>query len=1446
MVSDGAATKKAKMMNRLPLQAVCTLWAGLAHASTVWNPAANGVFPPATGNWNVAGNWTQGLPSSVADGKAVFNVANAAECRVTNTQTCGQFVQGDNGPGGVLRVVSGGSITTSNTVWTAVGYNNTARTIVETGGTLSCGNHLWIGYSSPSVGTLDINGGTVNVGGQFGLGWNSGKGYVNIQNNGVLNLTQFHTTQSISGSSVINIESGSMIIPGDLSTAIRDYIASGKITGYGGSGTPIFDYDVSNPGKTTVKAVAGQIPAHWHLAAAQYSTNELIITPFDAVADFGIVADGVTDVTGGLQAALNQLGNLGGGALFLPAGHYKVSGNLVVPSGVTLRGDWRRPGLGQPIAGTVLQAYAGRDDENAAPFIKLNNSAGINGLSIWYPEQLPDDIRPYPPTIGNGGGATVENVTFVNAYFAYTTYVNGTTARPFVRNVFGTPLKTGLEFDCLADIGRIEMVHFSPDYWAASDLANAPTNGQHRAWIRNNGTGMIVRRIDWSYSCYVTVEGYNIGFALRPGPYDGKVPNGQSYGFNLLGCKTGVYIEASAYAGYQFTRFNIQQAETGVYLSPTAVEADMFHTCTIQATNDAVFSEGTARVLMMSCDLRQGTLRLKGGYLSVINSDFASAPANHIELGGAVAGAAILGNRFAGVPRIIDNTSYPVSIDHTPLTVDPLPAYDYRKPATTYRPAKTNLYVVTEAPYNAPADGVADATAAFQAALTAANVNGGGTVFVPGGSYRLNGTLTLPTGVELRGVFDIPHDTKIKGSLLNVYAGRNNASGSPIIQLEAGAGIKGFTFHYPEQIFDAGDTNNYGMVPYPFLLCGLGSDIYIMNLSVTIPYQLLDLAAYRCDRHYVDYIFGTALKTGIHVGKGAVDGQIQNCQFNPSSYTHASAYYSSIPPNTADAIHQILWRDATPYLFGHMTNEVLHENFVFGGAKGFHLAPEGGFGPSGHCLGMGVDQCTVAMQIDDIGSGGLEPINSQIVTVDPANGRYLETGAALTDTFRMFSSAGWGSHAYSAVLNGGDVRLQLFHLSPAAKTNVFKLLNHATLRNLGGNLRDSLPAGRPFLTLPGTATAAFIGNIINTTSGQMPGNSANVTSLGNLRVGAPADGTDRTWGNAGGTRAWSQGANWSGGVVPGSGNRATIGNAAIAGPVVATGTTASVKNLAVGDLSSTSDQLDLAGGSLTTAEWMIIGYDTGNSATLNITAGSATIGGDLFVGLHGAGTVDLNGGSATVTGQLGVAPYAGSTGRVFLDAGTLSVGSIYMNGGGLLDISGGTLLIAGDARALVGTYISNHWITALGGSATPFVNYGVLNPGHTTILATAPAYGYALWALGWDVPIGPTTNDYDGDMFENLGEYALNGNPTNALETGVKPRLIRSGNELRYVHLRRNDDSNLVYVVESSTNLVSAAWTNAGYTATGTNVPGGAYDEVSYRVPVAAPETYIRLKIQHP
>jgi hypothetical protein len=1326
------------------------LLANFCGATTVWDASGG-----AGADWSVAANWTAGVPVALVPGetKAVFNRSGRAECQVTGAQSFGQLVQGDNGPGGVIRIRSGGSLSSGNN-WTGIGYNRQANMIVETGGMLNCASHLWIGHQSPATGNLDISGGIVNVTGQFGIGWDGGSGMVNIARNGVLKLALFDGTRAISGNSVLDIEEGAMVINGDKTSAVRDYIAAGRIRAYGGTGTVVWEYNVTHPGKTTVTAIPGRITPNWRVVTTHYPTDDWVISPFDAAVDFGIVGDGVTDVTEEIQTALVMIANLGGGALFLPAGHYKVTGNLNIPSGVTLRGDWRKPESGEAVVGTVLMAYAGRDHENATPFITLNNSAGVNGLSIWHPEQSPADIRPYPPTIGNGGGATVENVTFVNSYWGYTSFVNGTTARPFLRNLCGTPLKLGIEFDCLADIGRVETVHFSPDYWADSGLPGAPVGGEHAAWIHENGTGMIVRRIDWSYSCYVTIEGYAIGLALRPGRHDGKFTNGQSYGFNLLGCKTGVFIEASAYAGYQFTRFNIEGAETGIHLSAAAAEATMFHSCEIEAIGDALRCDGaTARVLMMDCDFRGGGLRMNHGYLSVSHSDFAAAQPVHIELGNGVRGATILGNRFPNGARIIDRTLYPVHINHTPLAAAPLPAYDFRKPGTPRRPARSDLIVVTAAPHNAQGNGVTDDTAAFQSALAAAAANGGGTVFVPGGTYRLDGSLTIPGGVELRGIFDTPNDTKVKGSLLNVHGGRNNAGGTPFIQLEAGSGVRGFTFHYPDQIYDSADTINYGMVPYPFLIRGLGADIHVINLSATIPYQLLDLATHRCDRHFVDYVFATALKTGIHVGGGSVDGQLHNCQLNPSAFTHAGAFYDSIPFGTSDDIHKILWRDATPYLFGHMTGEILHQNFVFGGWRGFHLVAEGGEGPSGHCLGMGVDQCTNAMQIDAIGSGDLQPINSQIVTVNTTAGRYLETGASLEGTFRMFSSAGWGGHEFSAVINGGDVELQLFHLARDGESGVFKVLNDASLESIGGNLSDFLAAGQAFLTIAPTAEASFTGNILNTTSGQMPANSANVTALGNLRFGAPASGTNTTWTNGTGTRKWDQALNWSGGVPAGT-TTAIIGGSAADGPLVAAGTNAAANRLVVGDVPGSNDRLDVTGGALSITRWLVLGHETGTHGTLALTSGTVGVGGDLFVGLRGTGSLVMTGGAMNLTGLLSVAAQPGASGSISLAAGTLEAGSIHLSDGGVLDLTGGTLVLGGDVTAQMDALANTGRIIALGGTGVVTAVYNTTHPGKTSVTGSLPPLATIRWIANnpgmWTTDSGWTGGSAPLDASQHL------------------------------------------------------------------------------------------------
>ncbi|MDB6112815.1 MAG: Pectate lyase superfamily protein [Pedosphaera sp.] len=803
------------------------------------------------------------------------------------------------------------------------------------------------------------------------------------------------------------------------------------------------------------------------------------------------------DCTATFQEAINLVKNKGGGTIFVPAGHYRLDGRLDIPTGVTLRGQWQKPVAGQPIVGTILKAYAGRTNETSPPFIGLRGNSGVRDLAIWYPAQLPGDIQPYSPAMQglSGGGFGVQNVTLVNAYIGFTTrlYEGGMGASPFVRQVYGTPLKTGLEFDQMADVGRVETVHFSPAFWAGSGLAGAPTSNQHAAWLRANGTGVILRRIDWSYYAYVTVDGYNIGLACRQSLWDDSTPNGQCYRFELTNCATGLYLEQSSYAGMQFTRFNIQNAGVGVQCVDTNnTSVSLFQSCTIAATNWAVRNTSNATLLFQNSSFPQGGIKFdSAGVLSVLNCDFGSTSSNHVELGASVE-ATLVGNRFVGGLKIANSSTRVVYVDHQPLTLDAMPPYEYGQPTNSFKPAQTNLYVITLAPYLAAADGLADDTAAFQAALSAAASAGGGTVLVPAGDYRLNGNLTIPTGVELRGVYDEPHGTSGRGSILNIYGGRNDANGTPFIQIQPFAGVRGLTFHYPEQIYN-GSGPMLGMVPYPFTLRGLGSNIYVINVAATVPWQLLDLAANRCDNHYVDGIVAAALKTGVIVGNGSTDGRIMNCQLNPSQYGQSGGIYPSIPTSTYPDVFSLLNTQAYGYVLGKTVRQVFHQNFVFGALSGVLLADEGGSGPQGWSLGLGVDAGNKSLQANQVDAGGFDCINNQLVSLTTQSA-YLVTSNGFNGKLRLFGLACWGNPAKGAEVNGGELQVQsgLIHHSTAL---TFDVNNTAKLAWQGGAV---VTYANTLVQRDVNATANFTGISLNTATTQMPKTATGMTAIGNL------------------------------------------------------------------------------------------------------------------------------------------------------------------------------------------------------------------------------------------------------------------------------------------------------------------------------------------------------------
>lgn len=179
---------------------------------------------------------------------------------------------------------------------------------------------------------------------------------------------------------------------------------------------------------------------------------------------FGAKADGKTDDTKAIQAAIAEAAKLGG-KVFLPAGRYMTRGTFDLPPGVFVEGVANAPIYCEPLKGTILLATAGRDKEDSAPLFTLHESSSVVGLTIYYPEQKVEDIRPYPWTFKLiGADNTVEKITLINSYNGIRTGPEGN-VRHRIRSVSGCVLRRGIFVDGCVDVGRIEDIQFHGNWW---------------------------------------------------------------------------------------------------------------------------------------------------------------------------------------------------------------------------------------------------------------------------------------------------------------------------------------------------------------------------------------------------------------------------------------------------------------------------------------------------------------------------------------------------------------------------------------------------------------------------------------------------------------------------------------------------------------------------------------------------------------------------------------------------------------------------------------------------------------------------------------------------------------------------------------------------------------------------------------------------------------------
>lgn len=727
----------------------------------------------------------------------------------------------------------------------------------------------------------------------------------------------------------------------------------------------------------TLACSAGAAPrvAPAKLASVDIPIAEYVVTE----APYSVDSTGKHDVTALVQRVIDEAFGKGGGVIFFPAGTYRFDGALRLKQGVTLRGEWRSPRETKgKVVGTIFAVYGNRGKEKADPFILMEKVSCVTNVSFWYPEQNPEEVTPYPWTIDvtdqAACGYTVRNVNFVNSYKALSNGADTGTCHnvAYYSNLYGCPLKEGIWVEWVLDITRVDRVFFSPDYWRRSGLPNAPTSESAEKSLRDfmyrNATAVTSRRFDWFPLYVADLDGYGVG--IRVTTCEQGAANGEMYGVKIRNGRIGMLLEAAQLFGWTITNCDItslNRPDACAILAKSSLTSApfQFNSCDL----GKVVVEGTSQCALSFENCRfSGNLSAQAGDISILNSKFAPGTKAHF----ANRGSDVMLD--AGVSYSTENAN--VRIVKSPRT-ERL-AYSPHPFAPLRRPASGKLFDARA--FGAQGDGVTDDTLAFKKALASAGT-AGGTVYVSAGKYPIREPLTVPTGVELRGIFEGPTHIMVPGSIIFVETGHGDEKGAPFISLSENSGVRGLNFWYPKQSID-------NPVPYPWLIRALGKGCYVRDSALGQPWQALDFAsASDTSGHSIAGVGAAALRRGVFVDHAPNGGTVEGIQL----VVHYWDRNDSLLPATGTPVNSSM-----PDVNVLMKKQT--ENFWFGDCIGERVFST--FGYSSH-VGLSVHR-NFSGTIHQHGTDGT---SNGVQVYDGAKAVFVNTLVAPVTPMVLYSSA---------------------------------------------------------------------------------------------------------------------------------------------------------------------------------------------------------------------------------------------------------------------------------------------------------------------------------------------------------------------------------------------------------------------------------------------------------
>ncbi|MCA1747449.1 MAG: glycoside hydrolase family 55 protein, partial [Bacteroidales bacterium] len=295
-----------------------------------------------------------------------------------------------------------------------------------------------------------------------------------------------------------------------------------------------------------------------------------IVTDFTGVTRGDDLDDGP-----GIQLALDQAADDGGGIVFVPAGEYVLNTSINVPPNVELRGVLDMPHHGKlPLNRDLVHEFGsffyvnhGNGSSDGAT-INVSSNAGVRGITAYYPEQdfyVDGVARPFPWLFGlKGENIYIQNVCAVNPY-QLMDIASARCDNHYIENIYSMPLLYGIDVGGGSKGGRMRSVHYNGTMLL-------------QAFYPGNREKLDV----WSYP---NTEAFRFGNTVdqemlfcfgrlcRAGivlyEQDGIGPNGLSIGFGIEDITQGACLDVQANNGFSFINASLLSESGTVFMNTT-------------------------------------------------------------------------------------------------------------------------------------------------------------------------------------------------------------------------------------------------------------------------------------------------------------------------------------------------------------------------------------------------------------------------------------------------------------------------------------------------------------------------------------------------------------------------------------------------------------------------------------------------------------------------------------------------------------------------------------------------------------------------------------------------------------------------------------------------------------------------------------------------------------